>query len=76
MSLTATAKKVIPSRHTISRWLGRLKERFRLHKDVLTGHFIDLGRSSGFTEFWSACFKKIHLSQAMCFCNAAGVDIP
>lgn len=40
-SLTATAKKVIPSRHTISRWLRRLKERFRPHKDVLTRHFID-----------------------------------
>ena len=75
-SLTATAKKVTPSRHTISRWLGRLKERFRLHKDALTRHFIDLGRSSDFTGFWLACFKKISLSRAMCFCNAAGVDIP
>ena len=75
-SLTATAKKVTPSRHTISRWLGRLKERFRLYKDVLTRHFIDLGRTDDFAGFWLACFKKIPLSQAMCFCNAAGVDIP
>lgn len=75
-SLTAIAKTIAPSRHTISRWLGRLKERFKLHKDTLCQHFMDLGRTDDFVGFWSACFRKISLSQAMYFCNVAGVNIP
>lgn len=75
-SIAAVAKAITPSRHTISRWMERLKERFRLHKDVLCQHLIDLGRTGDFTEFWSACFSKIPLSQAMLFCHIAGVNIP
>jgi hypothetical protein len=75
-SLTATAKESIPSRHTISRWLGRLKERFRFHRDALCQHFIDLCYTEDFAGFWLACFRKIPLSQAMCFCNVAGVSVP
>jgi hypothetical protein len=54
-SLTAVAKEVAPSRHTVSRWLGRLKERFRFHKDVLCQHVIDLGRTDNLVDFWLAC---------------------
>lgn len=75
-SLAAVAREVVPSRHTISRWLGRLKERFKFHKDVICQHFIDLGRTDNFADFWSACLSKIPLSKAMLFCNAAGVTIP
>lgn len=75
-SFRAIAKSIAPSRHTISRWLGRLKERFKLHKDTLCQHVIDLGSIDDFAGFWLACFSKISLAQAMCFCNAAAIDVP
>jgi len=75
-SIAAVAREIAPSRHTISRWMERLKERFRFHKDVLCQHITDLGRTDNFAEFWSACFSEIPLSQAMFFCHVAGVNIP
>jgi transposase-like protein len=75
-SIAATARAIASSRHTISRWMGRLKERFRFHKDVLCQHITDLGRTGNFAEFWLACFNKIPLSQAMLFCHVAGVNVP
>lgn len=75
-SFRAIAKSITPSRHTISRWIERIKERFRLHRDVLCQHISELGSIDNHAGFWLACFNKISLSQAMCFCNAAGVKVP
>lgn len=75
-SIAAVTREIAPSRHTINRWMERLKERFRLHKDVLCQHITDLGRTDNFAEFWSACFSETPLSQAMLFCHVAGVNIP
>jgi len=75
-SIAAVAREIVLSRHTVSRWMGRLKERFRFHKDVLCQHFINLGRTDDFAGFWPACFSKIPLSQAMLFCHVAGVNVP
>jgi uncharacterized protein DUF6431 len=72
----AIAKEIIPSRHTISRWATRLKDQYYLHKDILCGHFMALGRASGFSNFWETCLNKIPLSQAMRLCHVAGVAIP
>ncbi len=75
-SLAAIAKEITPSRYTVNRWLIRFKERLRFHKDVLCQHFINLGRTNNFADFWSSCLKKILLSQAMRLCHVAGVNIP
>ena len=75
-SLAATAKAIIPSRHTVSRWINRLKNQFQYHKDTLCTHVIDLGRTIGFDDFWPACFTQMPLSKAMLLCNVAGVNIP
>ena len=75
-SLAAIAKEITPSRHTISRWIERLKEQFLHHKDALCQCFIALGRTNNFTSFWSTCFKTISLSKAMLFCHVTGVNIP
>jgi transposase-like protein len=75
-SFEAAAKEIAPSRHTISRWAERLAEQFHLHKDVLCGHFIDLGRNIGLADFWQACMIKIPLAQAMRLCHVAGVPVP
>lgn len=75
-SLSAIANEITPSRHTVSRWLKRLKEQLALHKDVLCQHFSDLGRTHGFANFWTACIEKIPLSKAMYLCHVTGVAIP
>ena len=70
------AKAAQPSRHTIRRWALRFQEQFRLHKDALCNHFIELGRTSGMSAFWQTCLKKITLGSAMRLCHVAGVAIP
>ena len=64
------------SRHTVSRWFNQLYDKFDFHSDVLRQHNADLGRTSVFEDFWSACFEKISLSEAMLLCNGAGVSVP
>ena len=75
-SLNAAAKEIMPSRHTVKRWLTRLKEQLHLHKDVLCNHFIELGRTVSFVGFWQEFFKNKLLSTAMRLCHAAGVHVP
>lgn len=75
-SLNATEKEIMPSRHTIKRWLNHFKEQFHLHKDVLCNHFIELGREINFINFWKEFFKNNLLSKAMRLCHVAGVSIP
>ena len=75
-SVYAVAKEVVPSRHTIQRWILRFKEQLRLHKDALCHHIIELGRPQDFTEFWQACLSKLSLGKAMRLCQGAGVAIP
>jgi transposase-like protein len=75
-SANAIAKDLIPSRHTISRWMRRFKERFILHKDTLCVHFSALGRTNGLSELWQACFEKCTLGAAMRLCHVAEVFIP
>ncbi len=75
-SMRAIAKESAPSRHTISRWMTRFKERFNLHKDALCVRLIELGRTSGFSEFWEGTLKQMPLSKAMYRCHASGVIVP
>lgn len=75
-SAAAVAKEILPSRHTIQRWVTRFKEQLHHHKDSLCNHFNELGRTNNFTDFWHACLKQISLAQAMRLCHVAGVAIP
>lgn len=75
-SLRAIAQEIAPSRRTVGRWINRFKEQFHFHKDVLCTHAVDLGRTTGFTDFWQACFGQMSLAQAMRLCHVAGVFIP
>jgi len=75
-SIKAIAKNILPSRHTISRWMVRLKNQFCFHRDVLCAHFIDLGHIDNFTDFWRTCLDKISFGRAMYLCHVSGVDIP
>lgn len=72
----AIAKEIMPSRHTISRWMNRFKAQFLLHRDVLCNHIADLGRAIGFTDFWQACLSHFSLGKAMRLCHVSGVAVP
>jgi transposase-like protein len=74
-SINATAKKVLPSRRTISRWIVRLKNHFHFHRDVLCAHFSEFGLASNFALFWKTCLDKISLGRAMYLCHVSGVNI-
>ena len=77
LSLTTIAKKTGPARSTIARWLGRLQEQFRYHKDVIVAHEPELGLANNHISFWQQCLAKIPLlSRAMLMCHYAGVTIP
>lgn len=70
------AKTSTPSYKTISRWLARFQEQFRLHKDTLSARITELSLTSGVAEFWQACLKKMTLGAAMRLCHVAEVIIP
>lgn len=75
-SLCRISKEVVPSRHTLARWMKRLRGRDRLHKGALCTHFVVLGRTSDFVDFWVTCLKKISLGAAMRICHVSGVIVP
>lgn len=76
-SIFATAKILLPSRQTISRWINRFKEQFVFHKDALCNLFHNLGRAAtNMDDFWRAALKKMSLGAAMRLCHVSGVFIP
>jgi Domain of unknown function (DUF6431) len=75
-STKAIAKSILPSRHTISRWMARLKNQLNYHKDALGSHFTELGRMSNFADLWRACLDRSSLGQAMRICHEGGLQIP
>jgi hypothetical protein len=77
-SAYSISKKCTPSYKTIRRWLTRAKKRFKLHKDTLGAidKYKALNRTSGFNDFWKACFEKITLAAAMRICHVSEVIIP
>jgi transposase-like protein len=75
-SLYAAAKKLTPSRQTLGRWHDRFVKQLYLHKDALCNHLADLGRTTGFSDFWAVSLKELSLAQAMRLCHVSGVTIP
>jgi transposase-like protein len=75
-SLRSIASSVTPSRYTIKRWISQFQKNFHLHKDALCNHFIELGRTVNFYDFWSEGLKEFSLAKAMRLCHASGVRVP
>ncbi len=65
-----------PSRWTISRWQKRLKKMFLMHASHLRSLLPNLGRMTGFNEFWQSVLKEHSLSNVMLILNNAEVIIP
>lgn len=65
-----------PSRRSISRWMGRLKERFQLHASHLRNLLPPLGYCAQWSSFWQTCLQAFPLSTAMLKLNNADIVIP
>ena len=63
-------------RSTIRRWIHRFKQQFLLHCDALKGENSELGRRSGFADFWQHYLQDATLSQAMIVVQKNGIHIP
>lgn len=65
-----------PSRRSISRWITRMKERFRFHATHLRSLVPKLGYTAQWSSFWRACLSEFPLSTAMLKLNNAAVFVP
>lgn len=76
LSFNKISQKIRPSRWTISRWIKRLRDPFKIHALYLKSKWSWLGYKTALDEFWPALLDKIDLSHAMLFLNNQGVLIP
>lgn len=75
-SVRAVAQRMWPSRRTIGRWWRWLKERFDEHAMHLRSRFPELGREVDWKGFWSLCFGRMGLAEAMGRLDHSGVSVP
>jgi hypothetical protein len=72
----AVGRRTGPGRRTLGRWWQWLTGRFAVHGFHLRSRFCELGRPGAWKGFWSACFQRLGLSQAMLKLEGAGVVVP
>ncbi len=65
-----------PSRRTVGRWWRWLEARFDVHALHLRSRFAELGRAVDWKGFWSRCFERMSLSEAMGWLDRVGVSVP
>jgi len=75
-SIRAVARRLRPSRRTISRWWQWLAARFDTHALHLRSRFAELGRAVDWKGFWARCFERMTLGGAMGWLDHAGVRVP
>ena len=75
-SRRAVARRLKPSRRTIGRWWHWLAGRFDTHALHLRSRFAELGRAVDWKGFWSQCFERMSLGDAMGWLDHAGVRLP
>ena len=75
-SIREVARRLCPSRRTLRRWWRWLEERFGVHALHLRSRFASLGRSVDWKGFWSLCFERMGLSEAMAWLDLSGVSVP
>ena len=75
-SIRSLAKQLWPSRRTIGRWWQWLRGRVDAYGLHLRSRFAELGRAGDARGFWSACFERMSLGEAMGWLDTAGVVVP
>ncbi len=76
VSLREVARSLWPSRHTVGRWWQWLMKGFDVHGLHLRNRFPELGRAMDWKAFWSLCFERMSLSEAMGWLDRVGVRVP
>ncbi len=75
-SIREVARWLWPSRRTVGRWRRWLQASFDLHALHLRSRFPAFGRSAGWRGFWTRCFERMTLGEAMGWIELAGVSVP
>jgi transposase-like protein len=75
-SVRAVARRMWPGRRTIARWWQWLEGRFDEHALHLRSRFAELGRAVDWKAFWSRCFERMSLGEAMGRLDRVGVSVP
>jgi hypothetical protein len=75
-SIREVARRLCPGRRTIGRWWKWLEARFALYALHLRDRFPQLGRSADWKGFWSLCFERMSLREAMGWLDRTGVSVP
>jgi transposase-like protein len=75
-SVREMARRMWPSRRTVGRWWRWLQEQFDFHALPLRSRFAELGRSVDWKGFWSLCFERMDLSEAMGWLNLTEMRVP
>jgi len=75
-SIREVARRLRPNRRTIGRWRQWLAARFDSHALYLRSRFAELGRAVDWKGFWSRCFERMSLDEAMGWLDHAGVSVP
>ena len=75
-SIREVARRTWPSRRTLGRWWVWLRAQFDGHSLHLRSRFAQLGRAVEGKAFWSLCFERMSLGEAMGWLDRAGVSVP
>ena len=75
-TIREVARRLRPSRRTVSRWWQWLAARFDTHALHLRSRFAELGRAVDWKGFWSRCLERMGLGGAMGWLDHAGVRVP
>lgn len=75
-SVQKIAKKFLPSRQTINRWLHWVVDRFKEFRPDLQSRFPFLGYESEALNWWKKLLKKMRLSATMVILNKMGISVP
>lgn len=75
-SAREVARQLWPSRRTIGRWWDWLQSQFDVHSLHLRSRFAELGQSVDWKAFWSLCFERMSLAEAMGWLDRSGVVVP
>ncbi len=75
-SVREVARRRWPSRHTIARCWRWLESAVDVHALHLRSRFAELGRAVDWKGFWSRCFERMSLGEAMGRLDQVGVSVP
>jgi len=75
-SIREAARRMKAGRRTIGRWWQWLEEQFDVHGLPLRSRFAELGRAVDWKAFWSLCFERMGLGEAMGWLDRVGVRVP